>query len=144
MRKMAPPETTVSMIAFGLMLICFASFAYIVTASKTMKEKQTTVALVSSADSCTPSWTKGSELKTTPDPSPLVRLTMARTQKSETIVTAKMSRTALKFAVPRIDEVTMPVMMIVYSTTQTHAGASGTSDSMYRRAIRQLTIGSSR
>ena len=144
MRKMAPPETTVSMIAFGMMLMCFASFVYIVTASKPMKEKQTTVAPVSSADSCTPSWTKGSELKTRPDPSPLVRLTMARTQKSATIVTAKMSRTALKFAVPRIDEVTMPVMMIVYSTTQTQAGASGTSDSMYRRAIRQLTIGSSR
>ena len=101
------------MIAFGMRFTCLASFVYIVTASKPMNEKHTTVAPVSSVESFTPSWTNGSGLNTTPAPSPLVRLTIAKMQKRVTIVTAKMSSTALKFAVPRIDEVTMPVMTTV-------------------------------
>ena len=130
MRKIIPPAMTVIMIAFGMMFTCLASFVYIVTASKPMKEKHTTVAPVSTALNSTPSWTKGSGLNTVPAPSPALSWAIASTQYVTMRTREKTSRIALMFAVPRIEDRTMPVTMTVYATTHTHGGASGTIDSM--------------
>src|SRR5215470_5097535 len=114
------------MIAFATSEVLRASSAYIVMASKPMKEKQTTVAPVSTAENPMPEWMTASAMNTA------------------IMTTANTTRVKLTFAVEFRLHTLSPVMKATNATTQIHPGTDGNSETMYSRMITALTSGSSR
>lgn len=109
-KKMPPPINSVSMIARGMVLRSFASSVYIVMASKPMKEKHTTVAPVSTAAGCTPSWKSGSVLKMVLWPIPLDSWMAARTMNPRIRTISKTTSIELSLDVEVIDQRFNPVI----------------------------------
>lgn len=79
-----------------------ASSAYMVTASKPMKEKHTIVAPVRTAPIVTLSWKNGCREATVPAASPRASWAMTRTTNTAMTTIENTSRSMLRFEVPRM------------------------------------------
>jgi hypothetical protein len=132
------------MIALATSDVLRASSAYIVMAPKPMREKQTTVAPVSTAENPMPEWMNGAAVNRVPEPMPRDSWMTASAMKAAIMTTANTTRVKLTLAVEFRLHTLSPVMNATNATTQIHPGTDGNRDSMYRRMITALTSGSSR